>query len=124
MGGGGVTTDAGCRSGCCPCPPPTPPHPTPPPPPPPPSPFILLRALQPDLHLPPGPHVPIQTLQPLLQAGQSDKPIAGPLARELAESISSQQTTADPSRSQILLLRETNTEEGACARAKRIQKDD
>lgn len=48
-----------------------------------------------------------------LQAGHSDKTVAGPLAKELAESISSQQTTEDPSRSQILLLWEANRETGA-----------
>lgn len=52
----------------------------------------------------------------LLQAGHSDKTIAGCLAWELVESISSQQTTADISRSQILPLRDRQREPGSVNR--------
>lgn len=76
-GGGGVTSDAGCRSGFAPrCSTQLmfqfqSPHPTPPPSP---SLFFLPRALQPDLHPLRGPCVPVQPLQPCCRLGRVTKP--------------------------------------------------
>lgn len=93
VGGGGVTSHAGLPlSGRV--------HPRPnsrfhsnPPPPPPPS-LLFQSVPSSQTSIFPEDLVSRPTPPALLQAGHGDRTIAGPLARELAESISSQQTGA------------------------------